>query len=1200
MKWRIACLAGLLATTAGGGLVVADDAVWARTARAGETGLAGQGAEDPLSLMEAAFVAPGPPGGCATSALHAARGAWPTLDPDERAWVDRLAAPIPVGPPPGTRDTCFEPGAVGGFAGHELAATSAHFAIYTPSDGPEDVARAETTIELAEDALADFTARGWARPAGIDGYQMLVFVDPRPATLGGYSWVAPCEGADGGAMDWMVLNASWIDDPSRAGSLVAHELFHAVQRTYARDELVDGWDASENRWFVEAGAVYEEGLVFAGETGVAVARSRGWSARPWMALDTFDGAREYQAFVLPLAVEAALGDPSWHLALWQGVQGQVGWDVPGELDALAAGDGGWEALFRGYVARASEMDLPRGRALLGPREAADDGEAGALAGRATAQELPVSGVVDSAAPEAPQEGGASYVWIDTTEAVTGRALRLDATLDPEGTDGTLAGWAVEVVGVRSGGIVQRLSVTPDPTDPRTRVEVHGVAGALDGVWLIAAPTGPLGGGGVGWSWTARWVPGEETLSLVEEPVGCACSAGASPGRVPIGALLAASLLTGRRRRRRTGPRSGATRPLALALLCLLLPAPAEAEVTWDHEWLHPRMFDYTHPDWGRFDPLAFFGYLTVSAETTLEHLPDGSLRFTWDAEILIADPRSVPALLELDSLSAARNTRIEEFEARFSARGEPVQVLDRRRLVERAAADHAMYFDGDTVLSLIAPRERPGTLRVHLQTLSEPHEGFQGYFGGVQFLQLNSPCARRVIRLRVPADEALRFETRSFDARPGVRLRKGVREYEFVFERMLPTFADAGMPPSLDAFPALLYSNQPDWESLGTIVRAAWEPHLGSTEGMDAWARALAAEAGDQPRKAARAIHDAVADGWGYLGFYPGESGWIPHAATACYDARLGDCKDRTALMVALMRAAGLDAAPVIIWSGERFATPKVPVIVANHAIVAVEPGDGGPTLFLDSVDAGIGAEKLRGSLSDRDALHLGPMPSLVRVPPAPRDHWLEEDEAFVSVQPDGSAEVFLVQQWHGQEAALRKEMDAGPDRVLWERALRERLAVTYPEAVVTRIVQTPHPADDQVWRLEVTLSSATFVERTGSLGVLSPPWLVRWARDVDVDDRRHPRVLQGSWFKSTVRIFLPRGVEVLRAPDPEVAAGGARLSSSLTVSSRTGELALALEVEARPGRLDGDDDPLLADFYGRVATWQDQSVVLRFPETAP
>ena len=54
-------------------------------------------------------------------------------------------------------------------------------------------------------------------------------------------------------------------------------------------------------------------------------------------------------------------------------------------------------------------------------------------------------------------------------------------------------------------------------------------------------------------------------------------------------------------------------------------------------------------------------------------------------------------------------------------------------------------------------------------------EGFEDYFGGVQFIQLGVACERRVLRLRLPAEERLGFETRFVDVKPKQRVRGGVQ-----------------------------------------------------------------------------------------------------------------------------------------------------------------------------------------------------------------------------------------------------------------------------------------------------------------------------------------------------------------------------------------------------------------------------------------
>ena len=67
--------------------------------------------------------------------------------------------------------------------------------------------------------------------------------------------------------------------------------------------------------------------------------------------------------------------------------------------------------------------------------------------------------------------------------------------------------------------------------------------------------------------------------------------------------------------------------------------------------------------------------------------------------------------------------------------------------------------------------------------------------------------------------------------------------------------------------------------------------------------------------------------------------GYIPHPASQVLAKNYGDCKDKAALMRALLKAAGVDSYEVAIYSGDRhFVRPEWPSAMQfNHAIVAVK-----------------------------------------------------------------------------------------------------------------------------------------------------------------------------------------------------------------------------------------------------------------------
>ena len=495
---------------------------------------------------------------CGTGALSSVHAAWDALSPEDRHRVELASSPlyrsaVLAGEPSWldgaqTRTACLLPEDIAGFASYEEAATSEHFVVFRQSGAAPMAETVSETLALLEQGLSSFGERGWREPAGLDSFQMMVFLDARPPTLGGYTWVSPCDDVPGGFVDWLVLNEDWARDDERAASLVAHELFHTIQRRYAWDELVTGWEESGARWFAEASAVYEESLVFPQRTALTAARSGLWSEQPWVALETFDGRREYESFVLLLAVEAALETRAWHQALWESVDGRTGWSPLDELGAQA-GEIGFDGLFAEYLARASEMDLPRVDYLVGPRDLdAFNGVDGGMAARYTAVELPVSGAMEAGDPRGPQERGANYVWFGTTDAEPDQALRLDVQLDPQAPGGEPVQWALEVVAARAGALVDRLSVQVAPGDD-ARVLVHGARG-VDGVWLIASPVTASSAGPPGWSWSARLTRGESALRLEQTAGGCGCAvnSGVSP-LSPLSAFVLLGLLVAGRRRR---------------------------------------------------------------------------------------------------------------------------------------------------------------------------------------------------------------------------------------------------------------------------------------------------------------------------------------------------------------------------------------------------------------------------------------------------------------------------------------------------------------------------------------------------------------------------------------------------------------------------------------------------------------------------
>jgi len=164
-------------------------------------------------------------------------------------------------------------------------------------------------------------------------------------------------------------------------------------------------------------------------------------------------------------------------------------------------------------------------------------------------------------------------------------------------------------------------------------------------------------------------------------------------------------------------------------------------------------------------------------------------------------------------------------------------------------------------------------------------------------------------------------------------------------------FNEPGMPPPPEILQRLSISTIPDWS---TVSRWYWnlsKPHLDTiTPDMKKQVAELTASATTDMEKI-KAVFYYVSRNIRYMGITPEKDrpGFEPHDVQMTYDKKYGVCRDKAALLVALLRSAGQNAYPVLTSVGLK-KDQEVPNPFFNHAIVGVElhPGE---YLLMDPTD---------------------------------------------------------------------------------------------------------------------------------------------------------------------------------------------------------------------------------------------------------
>ncbi len=154
-------------------------------------------------------------------------------------------------------------------------------------------------------------------------------------------------------------------------------------------------------------------------------------------------------------------------------------------------------------------------------------------------------------------------------------------------------------------------------------------------------------------------------------------------------------------------------------------------------------------------------------------------------------------------------------------------------------------------------------------------------------------------------------------------------------------FGEPDMPPMHACTARQVLSTAQDWETLSRWYAKLCEPHLAATNAAMAQLVSELSAAAPNRDALVESLFDFVSRKVRYMGAMAESEapGYEPHDVNLTFENRYGVCRDKAALLVSLLRMAGINAWPVLIHVGEK-RDPDVPQLWFNHAIVAADSGE--------------------------------------------------------------------------------------------------------------------------------------------------------------------------------------------------------------------------------------------------------------------
>lgn len=406
------------------------------------------------------------------------------------------------------------------------------------------------------------------------------------------------------------------------------------------------------------------------------------------------------------------------------------------------------------------------------------------------------------------------------------------------------------------------------------------------------------------------------------------------------------------------------------------------------------------------------------------------------------------------------------------------------------------------------------------------------------WLQSAKPMLRATTEVIIGKGWNIRYRVVNSDLKPTHEtLPDGRTRYRFQYEWRKEIKPEPYMPPPHRLYGWVEIASEVSWQQ----VDEWWAQLAKGRDQLPAEVRKRVqaiVKKHKEPIDRLREIYHQVQRRIRYVAVELGQSGYQPHSASQVWNAKYGDCKDMSTLLVGMLREAGIQANWVLIglnsrqWQpDERWAGP----LSFDHCIVRAQIGER--VYWLDATGGMLGLGEIPTPLRGAKGLVIGTGGRLETLPGFSLDDPLLDLRLKTRIRPDTSARLQLEMICYHDAALSARQgfRDMGPIELA---QLREALPQQFgPKGKTLHLTYSDPNRWDQPFSLKVELEIKDYVYKVGNLILVSldPRQAIRGAGSPTFNEptREFPLYFpEGPAYRIRYELTLPEGYEVLAMPE--------------------------------------------------------------------